>query len=91
MTDSCSCFNEHLEKIKQSIIEKILPDNASPETLEVDWENKVFRLDGKANNVMLKLDCEYQQEKKNGDLYKNKTKHPISIEMAFCPFCGTQY
>lgn len=77
--------------IRQKVIEDILPTNSKPETLELDWSNKVFRLDGKKNNVMLKLDCEYQKTKTDGTLYRNKTKHPLSIAMTFCPFCGSEF
>ena len=91
MSESCNCFNEHLEEIKKKVINDFLPGNAIPETLHVDWSNKVFRLDGKTNNVMLKLDCEYQQTKKDDTLYRNKTKHPLSVGMSFCPFCGNKF
>lgn len=91
MSQYCNCFNEHLERIRQKVIDDILPDNADRSTLDLDWSNKIFRFDGKPNNVMLKLDCEYQRVKKDGTPYRNKTKHPLSIDMAFCPFCGTPF
>ena len=91
MSETCNCFNESLATIRKKVIEDILPDDADQETLELDWSNQVFRLDGKPNNVMLKLDCEYQRIKKDGTRYKNKTKHPISMGMSYCPFCGSKF
>lgn len=91
MSKPCNCFNEYLDKIKEKIIDDIMPENADPKTLEVAWDNSIFRFDGKPNNVMLKLNCEYQRTKKNGDLYRNRDKRPVSIGMAYCPFCGGRF
>jgi len=88
---TCNCFNEHLERLGEKVIADILPENADRDSLHLDWSNKVFRLDGKSNNVMLKLNCEYHRVKKDGTRYRNKTNRPITVAMSFCPFCGTEY
>ena len=88
---NCNCFNEELEKLKTAIVEKILPKNAEKESLKVDWKNRVLRFDGSTNNVVLRLDCSYQRIKVNGEPYRHRTDHPVSVRMQFCPFCGTSF
>lgn len=91
MSESCNCFEDSLAKVKELAIKSIIPDNASADSLEVEWQNKVLRLDGGKNDVMLKIDCEYQQIKKDKTPYRNKTTKTISISMTFCPMCGTKF
>lgn len=84
----CDCMNEMLEKSSDIIKEDIQGKYAD---FKADWTGRVFRLDGKANNVMLEAGYEYQGFKKNGEKRKNLTKGSIKASMSYCPFCGEKY
>lgn len=82
----CNCQTEVLERVSNKIKTDILPKNAMPETVVIDWENKAFTSKGLV--VGLPVAYEYQREKANGDVYKNKNKGTVSMFMSYCPFCG---
>ena len=86
----CECFVTVLERAKVKIAED-LPKNADIHTLNITWKHRVFRLDGKGNNVIIPLDIEYYRTKTSGIRYANKTKEEISMAMKFCPFCGLEF
>lgn len=87
---ACECTKTMLEKVDESI-RKTLPSNVVDGSYESQWQNKVYRLDGGKNDVMLGVNIEYQQSKKDGTHYKNKSKKHIHVAMTFCPFCGEKY
>ncbi len=85
----CNCMNETLKAVTAEVEPK-LPAH-KPGTLKIQWENKVFRLDGKGNDVMLPVSIKYRRTKSSGDEYKNTTHDSISMAMTYCPFCGENF
>ena len=83
----CNCNNEHSEKIKAKILESLVPHTE----FDSSWDSRVYRLDGKNGDVMLKYNYEFRGVKTNGDPKKNMTKSYIHMAMKFCPFCGVEY
>ncbi|EKO3919730.1 hypothetical protein GCS60_000583 [Vibrio metschnikovii] len=86
----CNCLDETLLKIKEKVIENIAND-AELESLEIGYQNKMIRFDGKKNDVMLGVKFSYFKTKKGGERYKNRTKDHISLAMSYCPMCGEKY
>lgn len=77
----CNCFNEIIEKVKESLKDK--------KELNISWQNEVFFF-SEENNApcVLKVESEYRRVKTNGLLYANKTKESVNVIMKYCPFCG---
>lgn len=86
----CNCINQTLEKVKEHLLDS-LPENYDESTFTADFQNRVFRFDGKNNDVMLGINYEYYRKKEDGTRYKNKTKDSISLAMSYCPMCGEEY
>lgn len=86
----CNCLNETLAKLKEKI-EGQIKDSADLSTLSADYEGRVLRFDGKANDVMLRVGYKYYKVKSGGERYKNVTQSTISLSMAYCPVCGVKY
>ncbi|GEK13200.1 hypothetical protein [Aliivibrio fischeri] len=86
----CDCLSDNLNKIRFRLIES-LPKRADLSTLKVTYQNKVLRLDGRKNDVLIGVDIEFYKNKRDGVLEKRKVKNFTSIEMSHCPFCGREY
>lgn len=86
----CDCMNVMLGKVQERVKEG-LPGTADLSTFEADYQNRVFRLDGKPNNVMIGVDYSYFKNKKNGERMKNRTRDKVLLSMAYCPFCGEKH
>lgn len=86
----CNCTGETLAVIKEKIL-NLLPENIQEGSFSIDWEHKVFRLDGKGNNVVMPVAYEYRSVKKDGTPYRNASRSTVSIHMTYCPFCGEKF
>lgn len=86
----CDCLNEMLTKLKEKIEDQI-KDSADLSTLSADYEGRVFRFDGKKNDVLLNVGYKYFKVKKGGGRHKSATTSKISLAMACCPVCGEKY
>ncbi|RYU41316.1 hypothetical protein ERW49_18735 [Aliivibrio finisterrensis] len=86
----CNCINETLEALKEKVIAN-LPCSADKSTFTINFKNRIFRFDGKDNNVLLGIEYEYFKTKNDGTKHKNKTKEQTNLEMSYCPMCGEKY
>lgn len=84
----CNCMDEMLQMATERV-KPNLPEH-NPATLKFEWQNKMIRLDGSKNTVMLPISIQYRRTKAGGSEYKNTTKDTINMAMTYCPFCGVE-
>lgn len=88
----CNCFDEMLEKVEVAVKEQMKDTPMVNGSLKVDWQNRVFFLDGKPSApVALYVNTEYRPLKKNGEPAKNVKHLQNGFKMSHCPFCGNKY
>ncbi|MGG5572425.1 hypothetical protein [Vibrio diazotrophicus] len=88
----CNCFNEMLEKVELSVKEQLKDTPMVEGSLKIDWQNRVFFIDGKPSApIALYVNTEYQPLKRNGEPMKNKRSHQYGLKLSHCPFCGHEY
>lgn len=86
----CNCLSETLAEITEKIASD-LPNDADKSTFNVEYQNRFIRLDGKENNVMIRVSFDYYKIKKDETRAKNKTNGSTNLAMRYCPFCGNEY
>ena len=88
----CNCFNEMLDRVKDIAKEQLKDARMVEGSLEIDWKNRVFFLDGKPSApIAIYIQTEYLPLKNNGEPAKNKKKLENGFKMSHCPFCGEKY
>lgn len=88
----CNCFDEYMTKIEDAAKEQLKDTPMVEGSLKIEWQNRVFFLDGKPSApIALYVNTEYRPLKKNGEPAKSLKKMQNGIKLAHCPFCGEKY
>ncbi|WP_288985812.1 hypothetical protein [uncultured Pseudoalteromonas sp.] len=91
MKDTCNCFTENLERVKNHLTESgAIPEGSID--IDVRWQNQVFILsEGDFSPVNPKINFEFRVPKKGGGHARNLRKSDISIVATHCCYCGRKY
>lgn len=91
MKDTCNCFTENLERVKNHLTESgAIPEGSID--IDVRWQNQVFILsEGDFSPVNPKINFEFRAPKKGGGHARNLRKSDISIVATHCCYCGRKY
>ncbi|MBE0379209.1 hypothetical protein [Pseudoalteromonas prydzensis] len=91
MKNTCNCFTENLERIKNHLTESgAIPEGAID--IDVRWQNQVFILsDRDFSPVNPKINIAFRAPKKGGGHARNLCKNDVSIMATHCCYCGRKY